>query len=157
MVRVSDEVAIDELRQEVRALHRTVRTLALLMDAMREAWLLPPIAVLRDERRALRAARGATCPPQDRSARVQPPTAPEPARAVLARPAEPPPEALEERARARRAAPHNTGLARIREQGRAAAHRALTEADCPYKGAAGGYRKAWIEGFLSHAGKEATT
>lgn len=143
MVALPESDRLEGLEAEVRRLRRTVRTMVVLLDAMREAWMIPPVPVLLADRRALRAAAGTTAPPApvgaftESARRVAP-------RALLR--ADPDDEHRAERAAESKAAPHQAALERIREMGRKAAMRGRGVDDCPYARSSGGYRQAWIDG-----------
>lgn len=163
MVAVPDRDVLGELLVEVRRLRRAVRVQGLVLDAIREAFLVPPFETILAERRALRAAQGTLAPPLPpvpsesvRGARPAP-SAPAhaPLRELLTR-ASDPPDVLAERARQRRAAPHLSAVERIREEGRAAARAALPIGACPYVKASGGYRRAWREGWSEFRGSTAS-
>lgn len=132
MVAVSDRILLEQLDAKVHALTRLVRRQAVVIDAMREAWMLPPVGVLLAERRAVRQAEGTEAPPPPAGARIQ---------AAGHQPHTHDPDA--ETSRGGRA--HRTSCRRAAELGRKAAAQGLTADDCPYKPMARAQRKAWLK------------
>jgi ribosome modulation factor len=132
MVAVSDRVLLEELAAKVERLTRLVRRQGVVIDAMREAWLLPPVGVLLDERRAARAAAG-----------------------TVALPLPEQPRTIEPKGTKRERA-YREQVARARAQGRQAAAQGLTADDCPYRPGANGPRQAWLRA-LAEARVTSTT
>lgn len=134
MVAVSDRLLLEQLAAKVERLTRLVRRQAIVIDAMREAWLLPPVGVLRAERREARQAEGTTFPDQPR----QPLSEDAP------------------RSRGGQAAAR-TLRTRAADLGRQAAMRGVPADDCPYKPGAWIQRKAWLQAHAEERAKATST
>lgn len=116
---------LERIESQVRKMRRELRRMVLILDAVRESWLLPTVAEIRAQRRAL--AKAEAEPPE--------PCPVEPVASEQASAGE------EETGTVAQA------LAEAHEAGRAAAAAGDTATQCPFGRRDRGLRRAWLAGL----------